>query len=49
MDDDDDLLQEYRNAEVSVLAEPLDQEWGTREFAIRDPDGSKLIFAQGTG
>ena len=40
--DDVDAFYQYcldQGAILSVSGEPTDQEWGWREFALRDPDG----------
>jgi RimJ/RimL family protein N-acetyltransferase/catechol 2,3-dioxygenase-like lactoylglutathione lyase family enzyme len=42
----DRLFRQYQDAEVAVVQGPRDQPWGMREFAIADPDGLTLRFAQ---
>ena len=46
VDDVDALYAELRSRGVSVAAPPIDQEWGTREIVVRDPDGNVLTFGQ---
>ncbi|RGE19468.1 VOC family protein [Leucobacter sp. wl10] len=41
----DELQQLFENVEASgvdVLQEPMDQDWGTRDFAFRDPAGNTV-------
>lgn len=45
----DDVDEFYRGVVAKGLRpanEPRDWPWGNREFALRDPDGYKLIFFQ---
>ncbi|SRR6266849_5999875 len=43
---DVDRLAEQIKARGGALAqEPIDQPWGTREFAVEDPDGFKISIA----
>lgn len=45
VDDPDALLAEYRSRNVVTESTAVrDTDWGTREFAFRDPDGNGLIF-----
>ena len=37
-------LDTTRNPESPVHTAPVDQTWGLREFAVRDPDGNSLCF-----
>jgi len=39
-------LYEQVKGRVKIIVEPKDQWYGIREFAIRDPVGSILVFAQ---
>lgn len=32
------------NIDVTVLEEPNDKPWGTRAFAVLDPDGNQINF-----
>lgn len=43
--DIDGLYQKIED-KVKVIMEPVDQPYGIREFAIKDPFGITLIFAQ---
>ena len=47
--DVDDFYQHCldEGAMLSVSGEPTDQEWGWREFALRDPDGYRLVGLPG--
>ena len=48
----DDVDAKYSELVSKVLrpsAEPKDFEWGNREFAIKDPDGYKIIFYKEIG
>ncbi|MHA3774108.1 bleomycin resistance protein [Verrucomicrobiota bacterium sgz303538] len=43
---DVDLLYEEFSARGAIVQiPPINQTWGTRETAIRDPDGNVLVFA----
>lgn len=45
LEDASALYDEYQRAGAE-FAEPLrDQEWGSRTFVVRDPDGNLLLFA----
>jgi len=46
VDDVNSLYAELRSRGVSVAAPPIDQEWGTREIVVRDPDGNVVTFGQ---
>ena len=48
VDDVDSLYAELTSRAVPVYAPPIDQEWGTREIAMRDPDGNLITFGQRT-
>lgn len=45
-----DNVDEYHKSllekDLTPSSEPSDQPWGNREFAIKDPDGYKLVFYQ---
>lgn len=43
--DVDQLHNEFSARGAVVQLPPTDQTWGTRETAIRDPDGNVLVFA----
>ncbi|MCB0096133.1 MAG: GNAT family N-acetyltransferase [Caldilineaceae bacterium] len=40
----DQLFDQYQSAGVDIVAEPVSQPWGMREFTIRDPNGHELRF-----
>jgi catechol 2,3-dioxygenase-like lactoylglutathione lyase family enzyme len=42
----DDTYKEVIRKGLKVSSEPRDWPWGNREFAMRDPDGYKLVFFQ---
>lgn len=45
VDDPDALYAEYQGRGVRGLGpKPDNTNWGTREFAVRDPDGNHLAF-----
>jgi catechol 2,3-dioxygenase-like lactoylglutathione lyase family enzyme len=44
VDDVDGFYQEAVAAGMKPSSEPRDWPWGAREFAMRDPDGYKLVF-----
>ena len=45
VDDVDALYEEYQTKDVfSDKTQLADKPWGTREFAMHDPDGNALIF-----
>jgi len=44
VDDVDAKYAELKNKGLQPSGEPKDFEWGNREFAIKDPDGYKIIF-----
>jgi uncharacterized glyoxalase superfamily protein PhnB len=46
VDDVDALYAELKSHGVPVSASPIDQEWGIREIAVRDPDGNVVTFGQ---
>jgi catechol 2,3-dioxygenase-like lactoylglutathione lyase family enzyme len=40
----DAFYQTLKEKHIMTSSEPKDWPWGKREFAVRDPDGYKLIF-----
>ncbi len=42
----DQFYQELLHDGFTPSSEPRDWPWGNREFALRDPDGYKLVFFQ---
>ena len=44
VDDVDAKYSEVKSRGLEPSGEPKDFEWGNREFAIKDPDGYKIIF-----
>ena len=44
VDDVDNHYQFLKRNGVQVSGEPKDWPWGKREFAVKDPDGYKIIF-----
>jgi catechol 2,3-dioxygenase-like lactoylglutathione lyase family enzyme len=45
-DDLDGLFEEVRRSGAEVLQEPMDQFYGVRDCAFRDPSGNHIRFAQ---
>ena len=45
VEDVDDLYSIYQRRDVELLDEPIDREWGMREFNVRDINGISLRFA----
>ena len=45
-DDIDALFERAKGAGAEVVMEPTDQDYGSRDFAVRDPEGN--IWAFGT-
>ena len=43
-DDVDEKYSELVNRGLQPSAVPKDFDWGSREFAIKDPDGYKIVF-----
>ena len=41
-----DLFERVEASGVDVLQEPMDQDWGTRDFAFRDPAGNTVRVQQ---
>ena len=46
IDDVDDLFAEISRRGVVTASSPVDQSWGTREFAVRDADRNVISFGQ---
>jgi uncharacterized glyoxalase superfamily protein PhnB len=42
--DVDKLATRARARGATMLQEPRDQPWGTRDFSVKDPDGFKITF-----
>ncbi|WP_053387152.1 VOC family protein [Leucobacter japonicus] len=45
-DDLDGLFERVEASTVEVLQEPMEQDWGTRDFAFRDPAGNTVRVQQ---
>lgn len=45
-DDLDGLFQKVEASGVDIMQEPMDQDWGTRDFAFRDPAGNTVRVQQ---
>jgi len=45
-DDVDQLAATIKSRGGTLTQEPKDQPWGTREFAVEDPDGYKISIGQ---
>jgi catechol 2,3-dioxygenase-like lactoylglutathione lyase family enzyme len=45
-DDVDASFVKVRDAGVEIVQEPMDQSWGTRDFAVRDPSGNLIRVEQ---
>jgi len=45
-DDLDGAFERLRSAEAEIVQEPVDQPWGTRDFAVRDPSGNLIRIDQ---
>jgi uncharacterized glyoxalase superfamily protein PhnB len=45
-DDLDDVFERARAAGAEVLQEPIDQPWGPRDCAFRDPSGNTVRISQ---
>jgi lactoylglutathione lyase len=45
-DDVDGEIEALRDAEVEVLKEPEDTEWGERIASVVDPDGNEVFIGQ---
>ena len=46
-DDLDATFEQARKTGAEVLQEPIDQPWGPRDLAFRDPSGNTVRIAQG--
>ena len=45
-DDVDAEIARLRKADVSVVSEPEDMEWGERMATVVDPDGNEIYIGQ---
>jgi len=45
-DDLDGLFERVEASDVDVIQEPMAQDWGTRDFAFRDPAGNTVRVQQ---
>lgn len=41
-----ELFERVETSDVDILQEPMDQDWGTRDFAFRDPAGNTVRVQQ---
>ena len=46
-DDLDDTFEKIRASGAEVLQEPIEQHWGVRDCAFRDPSGNMIRISQG--
>lgn len=44
VDDVDEYFKLLKGKGIRTSSEPRDWPWGKREFAVKDPDGYKLVF-----
>jgi uncharacterized glyoxalase superfamily protein PhnB len=44
VDDPDPLFERARSAGAEVVMEPTDQDYGSRDFTVRDPEGNLWAF-----
>jgi len=44
VDDPDSLHARAKNAGAEIVMEPTDQDYGSRDFAVRDPEGNLWSF-----
>jgi uncharacterized glyoxalase superfamily protein PhnB len=44
VDDPDPLFERAKGAGAEVVMEPTDQDYGSRDFAVRDPEGNLWAF-----
>jgi uncharacterized glyoxalase superfamily protein PhnB len=44
VDDPDPLFERARGAGAEVVMEPTDQDYGSRDFTVRDPEGNLWSF-----
>ena len=47
VDDVDTTFEKIRASGAEVLQEPIDQPYGVRDFAFRDPSGNHIRFSGG--
>jgi catechol 2,3-dioxygenase-like lactoylglutathione lyase family enzyme len=47
VDDVDSAFEKIRASGAEVLQEPIDQPYGVRDFAFRDPSGNHIRFSSG--
>jgi uncharacterized glyoxalase superfamily protein PhnB len=45
-DDVDAMFEKVRSSGAEVLQEPIDQAWGPRDCAFRDPSGNMIRISQ---
>jgi len=45
----DEQFKRVVDNEIKPSSEPTSFPWGKREFAVKDPDGFKIVFYQGLG
>jgi catechol 2,3-dioxygenase-like lactoylglutathione lyase family enzyme len=45
-DDLDAAFAQVRDSGAEIVQEPIDQPWGTRDFAVRDPSGNLVRIDQ---
>ena len=45
-DDLDATFEKVRATDAEIVQEPVEQPWGTRDFAVRDPSGNLLRIDQ---
>jgi uncharacterized glyoxalase superfamily protein PhnB len=43
----DTTFEKIRGSGAEVLQEPIDQPYGVRDFAFRDPSGNHIRFSSG--
>lgn len=46
LDDIDAYYDEIKGNKVEFIKHPTDEAWGMREFAVRTPDGHRVMFGQ---
>jgi len=44
VDNVDEYFKSLKEKGINITNEPRDWPWGKREFAVKDPDGYKLVF-----
>lgn len=47
--DVDRLAEQIKDRGGTLASEPADQPWGSRDFAVEDPDGFKITISSGAG